>query len=65
MTTNNPEVFKFHCHGQFAPAYACNKPGDNSGEYVSLSDYEALAEECEKLRKVAERDAALQEERNQ
>lgn len=41
MTTNKPEVFRFHCHGQSAPAYSCNKPADNSGEYVRLSDYEA------------------------
>lgn len=49
MTTNKPEVFRFHCHGPSAPAYSCNRPLDNSGEYVRLSDYEALQAECEKL----------------
>lgn len=24
----------FNCNGHNAPAYGCNKPGDNSGEYV-------------------------------
>ena len=83
MTSNKPEVFRFDCHGYNAPAYSCNKPLDNSGEYVRLSDYEALQadrdqqydmkvkareqreevtaklsalyDECEKLRKDAER----------
>lgn len=50
MTTNKPEVFRFHCHGQSAPAYSCNKPTDNSGEYVRLSDYEALQAELEKMK---------------
>ena len=50
MTTNKPEVFRFHCHGRSAPAYNCNKPADNSGEYVRLAEYEALQAECEKLR---------------
>lgn len=55
MTTHKPKVFRFHCHGHNAPAYSCNRPDDNSGEYVRLSDYEALQAECEKLRKDAER----------
>lgn len=55
MTTNKPEVFRSHCYGQRAPAYHCNKPADNSGEYVRLAEYEALQAECEKLRKDAER----------
>lgn len=49
MTTSKPEVFRFHCHGPSAPAYSCNKPADNSGEYVRLIDYEALQAEREKL----------------
>lgn len=49
MTTNKPEVFRFDCHGHSAPAYSCNKPADNSGEYVRLSDYEALQADYEKL----------------
>ena len=32
------EIIKFDCHGHNAPAYSCNKPGDNSGEYVR-ADY--------------------------
>ena len=30
------EIFKFDSKGNNAPAYSCNRPGDNSGEYVSL-----------------------------
>ena len=30
---------KFNCHSNSAPAYGCNKPGDNSGEYVRIGDY--------------------------
>ena len=28
------ETIKFNCNSNSAPAYSCNKPGDNSGEYV-------------------------------
>lgn len=49
MTTNKPEVFRFHCHGRSAPAYNCNKPADNSGEYVLLAEYEALQAERDDL----------------
>ena len=28
------ETIKFDCKANNAPAYSCNKPGDNSGEYV-------------------------------
>ena len=30
------EIFKFDSKGNNAPAYSCNRPGDNSGEYVPL-----------------------------
>ena len=33
------KTIKFTCHGNSAPAYSCNTPGDNSGEYVSIDDY--------------------------
>lgn len=36
------EIFKFDCNGHNAPAYGCNKPGDNSGEYVRLADFERI-----------------------
>lgn len=35
-------TFKFDCNGHNSPAYGCNRPGDNSGEYVSLEDYKKL-----------------------
>ena len=28
------ETIKFDCNSNNSPAYSCNKPGDNSGEYV-------------------------------
>ena len=28
------KTIKFTCNGNSSPAYNCNKPGDNSGEYV-------------------------------
>jgi len=36
------ETIKFTCHGNSSPAYSCNKPGDNSGEYVSLDVAEEM-----------------------
>lgn len=38
---------KFDCHGQHAPAYGCNLPGDNSGEYVNAVDAGALLIEAQ------------------
>ena len=32
------QIYKFDCNGHNAPAYGCNKPGDNSGEYVRVDD---------------------------
>lgn len=29
--------------------YHCNQPGDNSGEYVTLADYEQLMASCRRL----------------
>ena len=41
------KTIKFNCRGNNAPAYGCNKPGDNTGEYVSAEVandlYEALS----------------------
>lgn len=31
------ETIKFDCKSNNAPAYSCNRPGDNSGEYVSAN----------------------------
>lgn len=39
------EAVKFDCNGNNAPAYSCNKPGDNSGEYVKAEDYATLQHE--------------------
>ena len=51
-------IYKFDCNGHNAPAYSCNKPGDNSGCYVHLRDYQdlqtqltAAREEIERLKK--------------
>ena len=32
------DVIKFDCNSHNAPAYSCNKPGDNSGEYIRFED---------------------------
>ncbi|MCG7598829.1 hypothetical protein MHM84_03460 [Halomonas sp. McH1-25] len=39
---------RFDCNGNNAPAYGCNLPGDNSGEYVPFVVAQALyvALEC-------------------
>lgn len=36
------EIFNFNANGNNAPAYSCNKPYDNSGDYVKLEDYNRL-----------------------
>lgn len=36
-----PKV-KFDCNGPNAPAYGCDKPGDNSGYYYPADKVEAL-----------------------
>ena len=36
------ETIKFDCHSDHAPAYSCNKSGDNSGEYVRLETAKAM-----------------------
>jgi hypothetical protein len=36
------ETIKFDSKGRSAPAYSCNKPGDNSGEYVSIDTANAM-----------------------
>ena len=32
------DIIRFDCHGNNAPAYSCNKPGDNTGDYIRLED---------------------------
>lgn len=39
------ETVKFNCHGHNAPAYGCNKPGDQSGEYVKAREHDQLLQE--------------------
>lgn len=39
------EIYKFDCRGHNAPAYGCNKPNDNSGNYYKVSDIERLKKE--------------------
>jgi hypothetical protein len=36
------KVFTFDANGGSAPAYSCNKSGDNSGEYVLAEDAAAM-----------------------
>lgn len=32
------EIVTFTCHGNSAPAYSCDKPGDQSGKYARAYD---------------------------
>lgn len=43
------EVIRFDCNGHNAPAYGCNKPGDNSGEYVKADHHAELVEALRRL----------------
>lgn len=36
------ETIKFDSKGNNAPAYSCNKPGDNSGEFVTIEVANAM-----------------------
>ena len=36
------EAIKFDCKGNNSPAYSCDKPGDNSGEYVTIEIANAM-----------------------
>jgi len=42
------KTVNFTCHGNSAPAYSCNLPGDNSGEYVSMDTYFQIADKINK-----------------
>ena len=48
----------FDCNGNNAPAYSCDKPGDNSGEYYRCSDVEARLQALEECRELVERTVA-------
>ena len=50
----NDERIKFDCNGRHAPAYGCNKPGDNSGEYVPASAFDAVQADNAVLREALE-----------
>lgn len=43
------KTIKFTCHGASSPAYNCNHPGDQSGEYTRV---ESTKEALETLRVV-------------
>ena len=45
----------FDCNGFSAPAYGCDKPGDNSGTYVKSTDYDELTRERDELAAQVER----------
>lgn len=38
---------KFDCKGHNAPAYSCDKPGDNSGEYIQATDVDELLDDLQ------------------
>ena len=53
------ETFIFDCNGNKAPAYGCDKPGNNSGVYVL---YHKAIEEMEgKDKRIKELESALAE----
>jgi len=39
------EVYKFDCKSNNSPAYSCNRPNDNSGNYYRAKDVERLKAE--------------------
>lgn len=49
------QKIKFDCNGNNAPAYGCDKPGDNSGVYVQSTDYDELLRERNELSAQVER----------
>lgn len=49
------QKIKFDCNGNNAPAYSCDKPGDNSGVYVQSTDYDELLRERNELAAQVER----------
>lgn len=44
----------FNCNGIFSPAYGCDKPGDNSGQYYHKEDVNKLVGMIEKLKRTIE-----------
>lgn len=38
MILSNFKMYKFDCNTHCAPAYTCNIPNDNSGEYYKKED---------------------------
>jgi len=55
MIDLKPLIYIFDCNGHNAPAYSCNKPGDNTGSYVHLTDYEDLQTQLTAAREELER----------
>ena len=45
------ERIRFNCNGHNGPVYGCNKPGNNSGEYVSTKDLAELMDAVKAVRK--------------
>jgi len=50
MNKITEELVRFNCKSNNAPAYSCNKPGDNSGWYVSEEAYLSKCAEVRDLR---------------
>lgn len=49
------DVYKFDCKSNNAPAYSCNKPNDNSGNYYKVSDIEILKVELLRAEEIGKR----------
>jgi len=55
------KIYKFDCNGHNSPAYGCDKPSDNSGEYYRAEDVAGLNHQILQLK--ISRNAALSREK--
>ena len=62
IATNRKEgmmdIYKFDCNGNNAPAYSCDKPGDNSGYYVRFDSLKRAIQDINEW--VDEKEAVIQ-----
>lgn len=52
---------EFNSKGNNAPAYSCNKPGDNSGAYYKQSEVDDLLQEVKDARCLGEVEKILRQ----
>jgi hypothetical protein len=45
--------YYFNAHGNSAPAYSCNLPGDNTGHYYQSADVDDLLDELRSVVRAA------------